>query len=64
MRRVVATLAAIIAVVIIAGAVLISSGADYVGADRPHWPATAWLLNEARDRSIPAQATRIPNPPG
>ena len=64
MRKVIATVAAIIALVILAGAGLVYSGTYYVGADRPHWSVTAWLLNEARDRSIRAHASGMTIPAG
>src|ERR671937_853936 len=64
MRTVATTLAAVFALVVLAGAALIYSGLYYVGADKPHWPATAWLLNEARDRSIRAHAAEITEPAG
>src|SRR5438128_444312 len=59
MRSVIATVAAIIVLVVLAGAVLVYSGTYYVGADQPHWSVTTWLLNAARDRSIRAHASGI-----
>src|SRR5881227_3967693 len=64
MRRVIATLAAVIVLVLLAGGVLVYSGAYYVGADRPHWSLTRWLLNQARDWSIRAHASGIAVPAG
>src|SRR5437764_9901332 len=64
MRVVVATLAVVVGLVVLTGAVLIFSGAYYVGADKPHWSATAWLLTQARDRSIRARASGIAVPAG
>src|SRR5205085_8361579 len=64
MRVVVATLAVVVGLVVLAGAVLIFSGAYYVGADKPHWSSTAWLLTQARDRSIRAHASGIAIPVG
>jgi cytochrome c553 len=64
MRVVVATLAVVVGLVVLAGAVLIFSGAYYVGADKPHWSSTAWLLIQARDRSIRAHASGIAVPVG
>jgi mono/diheme cytochrome c family protein len=64
MRSVIATVAAVIALVALAGAILVYSGAYYIGADEPHWSATAWLLNQARDRSIRAHASGIAVPAG
>src|SRR5438270_1812280 len=64
MRSMIATVAAVVVLFALAGAVLVYSGAYYVGADEPHWSLTAWLLNEARDRSIRAHASGIPVPAG
>jgi hypothetical protein len=64
MRSVVATIAAAIVLIILAGAVFIYSGAYYVGADHPHWFMTSWLLNEARNRSIRSHAAGIIVPRG
>jgi len=64
MHVVVATLAVVVGFVVLAGAVLIFSGAYYVGADKPHWSSTAWLLTQARDRSIRAHASGIAVPVG
>jgi len=64
MRTVVATLAAVIAVIVIAGAALIYTGSYYVGADKPYWPTMAWLFNEARDRSIRSHAAGVTEPSG
>ena len=62
MRVVVATLAVVVGLVVLAGSVLIFSGAYYVGADKPHWSSTAWLLTQARDRSIRAHASGVAVP--
>ncbi len=64
MRSVIATVAVVIVLVVLAAAGIIYSGAYYVGADRPHWSFTTWLLNEARDRSIRAHASGIAVPAG
>jgi mono/diheme cytochrome c family protein len=64
MRSVIATVAAVIVVVALVAAGLVYSGAYYVGADRPHWSVTSWLLNVARDRSIQAHASGIAVPAG
>lgn len=64
MRPIIATLAIVIVLIILAGAVVVYSGTYYVGADRPHWSVTAWLLNQARDRSIRAYASGITVPAG
>jgi mono/diheme cytochrome c family protein len=44
---------------ILAGAALIWSGLYNVAADEPHWKATFWLMNEARDRSVDTQSRGI-----
>ena len=64
MRVAATAFAAFLAVITLAGAALIYSGINYVGADQPHWSITAWLLNEARNRSIRAHATGITEPAG
>jgi hypothetical protein len=64
MRSVLATVAAVVVLFALAGAVLVYSGAYYVGADQPHWSLTSWLLNAARDRSIRAHASGIAVPAG
>ena len=65
MRIVAPALATLIALIVFVGAVgaaLIYSGSYYVGADKPHWPFTAWLLSEARERSIRAHAAEMTEP--
>ena len=62
MSNVIATIAAAVVLVVLAGAAFIYSGAYYIGADQPHWSVTSWLLNQARDRSIRAHASGIPVP--
>jgi len=64
MRSVIATVAAVVVLFALAGAVLLYSGAYYVGADQPHWSLTSWLINEARNRSIRAHASGIAVPAG
>ena len=64
MRSVIATVAAVVVLFALAGAVLLYSGAYYVGADQPHWSLTSWLIHEARDRSIRAHASGIAVPAG
>src|SRR6266480_4801914 len=64
MRSVIAAVAAVLALVILAGSAFIYSGIYYVGADRLHWTTTAWLLYQARDRSIRAHASGIAVPAG
>jgi cbb3-type cytochrome c oxidase subunit III len=62
MRSVIWAVAAI--VFLIVGAAFVYSGAYYIGADKPHWWITAWLLNRARDQSIRAHAVGITEPAG
>jgi mono/diheme cytochrome c family protein len=62
MRNAIATIVAVIVLLLLAGAAFVYSGAYYVGADQPHWSATTWLLNQARDRSIRAHASGIAVP--
>jgi mono/diheme cytochrome c family protein len=64
MRRVIATIAVVIVLVVLAGIAFVYSGAYYVGADQPHWSMTSWLLNEARNRSIRARASGMAVPTG
>jgi mono/diheme cytochrome c family protein len=64
MRNVIATVAAVIVLVVVAGAVFMYSGTYYVGADQPHWSMTTWLLDKTRDRSIRANASGITVPAG
>ena len=52
MRNVITIIAALVVLAVVAEAVVIYSGAYYVGADKPHWSITTWLLKQARDRSI------------
>ena len=49
----------IMGLAILAGGALIWSGLYNVAADEPHWKATFWLLNEAREQSVDAQSRGI-----
>src|SRR5436190_14497192 len=64
MRSVIASIVAVVVLVVLAGAVLVHSGTYYVGADEPHWSITSWLLSQARDRSVRAHASGIAAPAG
>src|SRR5262249_37378181 len=44
--------------------VTIYAGVYDVAATEPHWPATGWILETARIRSIKPHATGIAAPPG
>ena len=57
----IAALALITSVAVGLGILL--SGVFNVAADDPHWAATRWLLEAARDRSIAARAGGITIPP-
>jgi mono/diheme cytochrome c family protein len=62
MRNVITIIAALVVLAVVAGAVVIYSGAYYVGADKPHWSITTWLLKQARYRSIRVHASGIAVP--
>jgi mono/diheme cytochrome c family protein len=64
MARFMGTALAVIVLIGAAGVAFIYSGIYYIGADRPHWAVTAWLLDQARDRSIDEHAEGIAVPPG
>ena len=64
MRTVVASVAATVAVILLAGLAFLYSGVYHVGATDRHWDLTHWLLNTARVRSIKAHAAGIPMPAG
>jgi mono/diheme cytochrome c family protein len=64
MSNVVANIALVMLAVVLAGIGFVYSGIYYVGADRPHWSATTWLLNQARDRSIRAHGSGVAVPAG
>ena len=64
MRCVIATIAAVILLVVIAGTVFVYSGGYDVGADRPHSSVTSWIIGHVRDRSIQAHASGIAVPAG
>ena len=64
MRTVIATLLIAPLILVLGAGVVIYSGVYDVAATAPHWPATAWLLETARARSIKALAAGIAVPPG
>jgi mono/diheme cytochrome c family protein len=64
MRAALASLLITVLVVALAAGAFIYAGVYDVAATTPHWPATAWLLQTARTRSIKAQAASIAVPPG
>ena len=64
MRCVIATIAAVILLVVIAGAIFVFSGEYYIGADRSHSSATSWVIAHLRDRSIEMHGSGIAVPAG
>jgi len=64
MRTVIATLLIAALMLVLGAGAVIYTGVYDVAATSPHWPATAWLLETARTRSIQAQAAGIAVPPG
>jgi len=56
------SLIAIICIVAAGIAVFVWSGIYNVSTTEPHWKVTAWLLEEARDRSISAHSKGIAAP--
>ena len=64
MRTIVGTLVLTFAVLLTAGALVVLSGIYDVSATAPHWPATYWIMDTARVRSIRAHAVGIAVPPG
>jgi len=64
MRVVIATLGAVIAIVILGGLGFVYSGVYHVGATDQHSDLTYWLLDTARVQSIKAHAAGIPVPAG
>src|SRR5438105_15961596 len=64
MRRIIAT-GIIVIVLIVAGlAAVIYTGSYDIAADRPHWGPVAWVVNQARIRSVRAHAADIAVPDG
>ena len=64
MRTFIASLLVTAVVSLLAAAGVVYAGLYDVAATTPHWPATAWLLETARTRSIKAHAADIQTPPG
>jgi len=64
MRTVIVAVAATIVLALLVVSGLVYSGSYYVGADEPHWSTTAWLMNQARNRAIRANAADIAEPAG
>ena len=64
MRTFIASLLVTAVVSLLAAAGVVYAGLYDIAATTPHWPATSWLLETARTRSITAQAAGIVVPPG
>jgi mono/diheme cytochrome c family protein len=64
MRAVIAIILIAGVVVVLGGLALIYSGFYDVAATAPHWPVTRWVLETARTRSIKAHAAGIEAPLG
>ena len=64
LRAVLATLAITVALAVFGGAVFVYAGFFNIAATDPHWPATYWLMETARMRSIEMHARGITAPPG
>src|SRR5216684_4049856 len=64
MARIIWTAVVVVVLIAAGGLGFIFSGVYYIGADRPHWAVTAWLLDNIRDRSIDEHAEGIAVPPG
>jgi mono/diheme cytochrome c family protein len=63
-RTIIATVGAVIVIVILGGFGFVYSGVYDVGATDRHWELTYWLMQTARTRSIEAHAAGILVPPG
>src|SRR6516225_12297188 len=64
MRTIIASLLIAAIMFVLGAGVVIYAGLYDIAATTPHWPATAWLLEVARTRSVKAQAVGIVVPPG
>ena len=64
MRAAIASILIAGLIVVLGGFAAIYTGMYNVAATEPHWPATSWILETARVRSIKAHATGIKAPPG
>jgi mono/diheme cytochrome c family protein len=63
MRTIAASLLIAVALLALGAGVTIYAGVYDVAATEPHWPATSWILETARIRSIKAHAAGIAAPP-
>ncbi len=64
MRTIIASVLISGLVLLLGGSAVIYYGLYDVAATDPHWPATRWILETARVRSIKAHAASIKAPPG
>jgi mono/diheme cytochrome c family protein len=64
MRTIAASLLIAAGILALGAGLTIYAGVYDVAATTPHWPATGWILETARIRSIKAYATGIAVPPG
>jgi mono/diheme cytochrome c family protein len=64
MRAAIASILIAGLIVVLGGFAAIYTGMYNMAATEPHWPATSWILETARVRSIKAHATGIKAPPG
>ena len=64
MRTIIVSLLIAAIVFLLGAATVIYAGLYDIAATTPHWPATSWLLETARTRSIRAQTAGIAVPPG
>jgi mono/diheme cytochrome c family protein len=64
MRTVIASLLIAALLAVLGAGAVIYAGVYDIGATAPHWRVTTWLLETVRTRSIKAQASGIPLPPG
>ena len=63
MRTIIASLLIAAVMFLLGAGAVIYAGFYDVAATTPHWPATSWLLEVARTRSVKAQAAGIVVPP-
>jgi mono/diheme cytochrome c family protein len=64
MRTFIASILAAGLVLVLGGSAVIYAGLYDVAATEPHWPATRWILETARVRSIKAHAAGVTIPAG
>ncbi len=64
MRRIILTAVAVILLIVAGSAAVIYAGAYDIAADRPSWSPVAWIVNQARLRSVRAHAAEIIVPDG